>query len=97
LSCGPDGRDLLCKLKAQQITFDLDDTAVLKLRGPEARTLISQLHKKRNGGSMPLRGGLLKFLNFPSRFLVYRLKIYPPGLAQNVSPVVVELKLESSP
>jgi hypothetical protein len=33
------GRDLLCKLKAQ-ITFDLDSTAALKLRGPKAKTLI---------------------------------------------------------
>jgi hypothetical protein len=32
-------RDLLCKLRAQ-ITFDVDDTTALKLRGPEAKTLI---------------------------------------------------------
>jgi hypothetical protein len=36
------GRDLLCKLRAQ-ITFDLDGTAALKLRGPEAKTLIFTL------------------------------------------------------
>jgi hypothetical protein len=33
------GRDLLCKLRAH-ITFDSDGTAALKLRGPEAKTLI---------------------------------------------------------
>jgi hypothetical protein len=33
------GRDLSCKLRTQ-ITFDLDDTATLKLRGPETKTLI---------------------------------------------------------
>jgi hypothetical protein len=33
------GRDLLSKLRAQ-ITFDSADTAPLKLRGPEAKTLI---------------------------------------------------------
>jgi hypothetical protein len=32
-------RDLLCKVRAQ-ITFDSDDTAVLKLRGPESKTHI---------------------------------------------------------
>jgi hypothetical protein len=30
---------LLCKLRAQ-VTFDSDGTAALKLRGPEAKTLI---------------------------------------------------------
>jgi hypothetical protein len=34
----------------------------------------------------------LRFLNFPSRFQVYGLKMIPLGLAWNVSPVVVELK-----
>jgi hypothetical protein len=33
------GRVFLCKLRAQ-ITFDSDGTAALKLRGPEAKTLI---------------------------------------------------------
>jgi hypothetical protein len=33
------GRDLLCKLRAQ-ITFDLDGTAGLKLKEPEAKSLI---------------------------------------------------------
>jgi hypothetical protein len=33
------GRNLLCKLRAQ-ITFDSDGTATLKLREPEAKTLI---------------------------------------------------------
>jgi hypothetical protein len=33
------GRDLFCKLRAQ-ITFDSDGTGALKLRGPEAKTLI---------------------------------------------------------
>jgi hypothetical protein len=41
---------------------------------------------------MTLREGLLRFLSFPSRFQVYGLKVIPLGLAQNVSPVVVELK-----
>jgi hypothetical protein len=68
------GRDLLCKLRAQ-ITFDPDCTATLKLRGPKARILT--LHKKRNGSSMPLGEGLLRFLSFPSRFQAYRWKITP--------------------
>jgi hypothetical protein len=33
------GRDLICKMRIQ-ITFDSDGTAPLKLRGPEAKTLI---------------------------------------------------------
>jgi hypothetical protein len=36
---GLTSRDLLCKLRAQ-ITFDSDGIAALKLRGPEAKTLI---------------------------------------------------------
>jgi outer membrane phospholipase A len=38
------GKDL-CKLKAQ-VTFDLDVTAALKLRGPEAKTLILTVTQK---------------------------------------------------
>jgi hypothetical protein len=83
------GRDLLFKLRTQ-ITFDSDGTVSLKLKGLEAKTLILTLHKKRNGGSMSLKGGLMRFLSFSSRFQVY-------GLAQNVLPVVVELKLGATP
>jgi hypothetical protein len=39
------GRDLLYKLRAQ-ITFDSADTAALKLRGPEAKTLIFTVAQK---------------------------------------------------
>jgi hypothetical protein len=39
------------------------------------------LHKKRNDVSKPLKGSLLRFLNFPSRFQVYGLKMIPLGLA----------------
>jgi hypothetical protein len=48
------GRDLLCKLRAQS-TFDSDRTEALKLRGPEAKTLILMVVQKRNGSSVPLR------------------------------------------
>jgi hypothetical protein len=37
----------LCKLRAQ-ITFDLDITAALKLRGPEAKTLMLMAAQEEN-------------------------------------------------
>jgi hypothetical protein len=70
------GRDLLCKLRAQS-TFDSDRTEALKLRGPEAKTLILMVVQKRNGSSVPLREDLLRFMSIPSRFQVYELKITP--------------------
>jgi hypothetical protein len=88
------GRVLLCKLRIQ-ITFDLDGMAALKLRGPETRVLTSLSHK-RNGNSMPLRKGLLRFLSFPSRFQVYGLKIIPRSGLKH-APVVVELKWGATP
>jgi hypothetical protein len=39
------GRELLCKLRAQ-VTFDSDGIAALKLRGPEAKTLILMVAQK---------------------------------------------------
>jgi hypothetical protein len=66
------GRDLLCKLRAQ-ITFDLDGTAVLRLRGPEAKTLILTVVQEEEWQLISLKGGLLRFLSFPSRFQVYGL------------------------
>jgi hypothetical protein len=67
--------DLLCKLRAQT-TFDSDQVAASKLRGPESKT--NNPHgctRKRTGGSVPLREGFLRFLRLPSRFQVYGLKI----------------------
>jgi hypothetical protein len=61
------GRGLLCKLRAQ-ITFGLNGTADLKLRGPEAKTLTLMVPQEGNGGSMPLKEGLLRFPSFLSRF-----------------------------
>jgi hypothetical protein len=46
---------------------------------------------------MPLRKTLLIFLSFHSKFQVYRLKNKPPDLAQNMPPVMVELKPEATP
>jgi hypothetical protein len=63
------GRDLLCKLRAH-ITFDSDGTADLKLRGPEAKTLILMVAQKWIGSSMSLK---LE----DSSFQVYGLKITP--------------------
>jgi hypothetical protein len=69
------GSDLLCKLRAQ-VTFDSDGTAALKLRGPEAKTLILTAAQKEEwqfyAPELPLG-----FLSFPSRFQVYGLKITP--------------------
>jgi hypothetical protein len=55
------GRDLLCKLRAQ-ITFDLDGTAALKLRVPEAKTLILTVAQ---WGLYALKGRLLEIPELP--------------------------------
>jgi hypothetical protein len=61
-------RDLLCKLRAQ-ITFALDGTATLKLRIPEAKTLILMVAQEERGMVVLCpREGLLRLLSFPSRF-----------------------------
>jgi hypothetical protein len=82
------GRDFLWKLRAQ-ITFDSDGRAALKLRGPEVKTLNLTVAQKEEWQLYANEG---RPLSFPSRFQVYGLKITLPGLAQNVPPVVVELK-----
>jgi hypothetical protein len=39
-----------------------------------------------------LRKGFLRYPNFPLRFQEYGLRTTPAGLAQNIPPVLVELK-----
>jgi hypothetical protein len=90
-SVGLMGRDLLCKLRAQ-ITFDLGGTAALKLSGSQANTLILTVAQEEECSSVPLKGGLIRFLSFPSRFQVYGLKITPQVWLEMCPPVVVELK-----
>jgi hypothetical protein len=89
------GRDLLCKPRAQK-TFDSDSTAALKLRGPEAKTLV-MVAQEEEWWLMPLKEGLLKSLNSPLRFQVYRLKITLLVWPEMCPLVVVELKLGVTP
>jgi hypothetical protein len=66
----------LCKLRTQ-ITFDSNGTASLKLRGPEAK-IFSQLHKRSDRDSMPLRKRFLRGQSLPLRFQEYVLRTPPP-------------------
>jgi hypothetical protein len=69
-------RDLLCKLRAQ-ITFDSDGTAALKLRGPEAKTLILTVAQEEEWRLCAPEGRPSEIPELPFRFQVYGLKITP--------------------
>jgi hypothetical protein len=89
------GRDLLCKLRAQ-ITFDSDGTAALKLRGPEAKTLILIVAQEEEWQLYALEGRP-QLPKLPFKIPGVWAKDNPPSLAQNAPLVVVELKLGVTP
>jgi hypothetical protein len=78
----PDARDLLCKLKTQ-ITFDSDGTASLKLRGPEAKTLILMVAQQEEWWLYALEGRPPEFPELPFKVSGVWAENNPPGLAQN--------------
>jgi hypothetical protein len=90
------GRNLLCKLKAQ-ITFDSDGLAGLKLRGPLAKTLIVAVAQEEEWWLFAAEGRPLDIPELPFKFPGVWTEDNLPGLAQNVPPIVVELKPRSSP
>jgi hypothetical protein len=85
------GRDLLCILRAQ-ITFDLDDTAALKVRRPEAKTLILMVAQEEKWQLYTPERRLLEIPELPFRIPGAWAEDNPPGLARIVPPVVAELK-----
>jgi hypothetical protein len=85
------GRGLLCKLRAQ-ITFDSDGTAALKLRGPEAKTLILTVAQEEEWQLYVPEGRPPEIPELPFRIPVVCTEDNSPGWAQNVPPVMVELK-----
>jgi hypothetical protein len=78
---------LLCKFRAQ-ITFDSDSTRALKLRGPEARTLTLMVTQEEEWQLYAPEERSSEISEIPSMWAEDSL----PGLAQNMPPVVVELK-----
>jgi hypothetical protein len=76
------GRDLLCKLRAP---------AALKLRGPEAKTLILTTAQEEEWQAHAPEGRPPEIPAFPFMIPGIWAKDSPPGLAQNMPPVVVEL------
>jgi hypothetical protein len=85
------GRDLLCKLETQ-ITFDSDGTTTLNLRGPEAKTLILTVKQEEEWQLYVPEGRLLEIPKLPFKIPGVWAEDNSPSLAQNVLPVVVELK-----
>jgi hypothetical protein len=81
------GRNLLCKLRAQ-INFD----SALKLRGSEAKILTLTVAQEEECDSMPLKKKIPETPEFPFKIPGVWAKDNFPGLAQNIPPVVVELK-----
>jgi hypothetical protein len=86
------GRDLLCK-----ITFDSDGTGALKLRGSKAKTLILIFAQEEEWQLYAPEGRPLEIPEIPFNIPGVWAEDNPPGLAQNVPPVVVELKLGVTP
>jgi hypothetical protein len=86
------GRDLLCKLRAH-ITFDSDGIEALNLRGPEAKTLILMVAQEEEWWLYAPKGSPPEIPEFPFKIPSISAEDNPSGLAQNVPPVVVELKL----
>jgi hypothetical protein len=90
------GWDLLCKVRAQ-ITFDSDGTAGLNLRGSEAKTLILMVAQKEEWKLCAPEGRPLEIPKLPFKIPGVQAEDNPPGLAQNVPRVVVELKPGATP
>jgi hypothetical protein len=74
------GRKLLCKLKGQ-ITFDLDGTAALKLRGPEAKTVILTVAQEEEWWLYALEGRPLEIPELRFKIPGVWAEDNPPGLA----------------
>jgi hypothetical protein len=72
--------DLLCKLRAQ-ITFDSDGTAVLKLRGPEAKTLILMVTQEEEWWLYAPEGRTLEIPELPFKIPDIWAEDNSPGLA----------------
>jgi hypothetical protein len=89
------GRDFLCKLRAQ-ITFDSDGTADLKLREPEAKTLILTVSREEEWQLYAPEGRPFEIPKLPFKIPSVLSEDNLPSLAQNVPPVVVELKPEAT-
>jgi hypothetical protein len=82
LACGPDGQGFLCKLRAQ-ITFNSDGTSVLKLRGPEAKTVILTLEQEEEWQLCAPEGRPPEIPELPFKIPGVWAEDDPPGLAQN--------------
>jgi hypothetical protein len=89
----PDCPGDLCKLRAQ-ITFDPDGTAALKLRGPEAKVLTLMVVQEEE---WQLYASKKEFPELPYKIPGVWTEDNLRGLAQNISRVVVELKLGGTP
>jgi hypothetical protein len=73
-------RDLVCKLRAQ-ITFDLDGTTALSLKGPEAKTLILMVAQEEEWWLCAPEGSPLEIPELPLRIPGIPAEDNPPGLA----------------
>jgi hypothetical protein len=90
------GRDLVCKLRAQ-IPFVSDGTAGLKLRGPEAKTLILTVTQEDEWQLYVPERRPPEIPELPFKVPGVWAEDNPPGLARNVLPVVMELKPGATP
>jgi hypothetical protein len=79
------GRDLLCILRAQ-ITFDLDDTAALKVRRPEAKTLILMVAQEEKWQLYTPERRLLEIPELPFRIPGAWAEDNPPRSGMNCAP-----------
>jgi hypothetical protein len=90
------GRDSVCKLRAQ-IPFVSDGTAGLKLRGPEAKTLILTVTQEDEWQLYVPERRPPEIPELPFKVPGVWAEDNPPGLARNVLPVVMELKPGATP
>jgi hypothetical protein len=89
------GKDL-CKLRAQ-ITFDSNDTAALKLRGPEAKVLTLMVAQEEEWQLYASKKEIPEIPELPYKISGVYAEDNPPGLAQNIPPLVVERKPGTTP
>jgi hypothetical protein len=87
---------LLHKLRAQ-ITFGSDGKAALKLRRPEARILTLTVAQEEEWWLYAPEGRSPKISELPSKIPGVWAEDNPSGLAQNMHPVVGELKPGAMP
>jgi hypothetical protein len=74
------GKDLRCKRRAH-ITFDLDSTTALKLRGPEAKTLILTVSQEEEWQLYAPDGRPLEISELQFKIPGVRAEDKSPGLA----------------